>query len=88
MLEMSSLGAKVMQPHSIQDARLNRIDIEVRSAFKNVSGSIITKKKNISSNNIIRGVSFTTNDAKVTLIGVKDRPGVAASIFEPLYKIP
>ena len=86
MLEMSSLGAKVMQPHSIQDARLNRIDIEVRSAFKNVSGSIITKKKNISSNNIIRGVSFTTNDAKVTLIGVKDRPGVAASIFEPLYK--
>ncbi len=87
MLEMASLGSKVMQPHSIQDSRLNRIDIEVRSSFKkNISGSLITKKKNISSNNIIRGVSFTKNDAKVTLIGVKDRPGVAAAIFEPFFK--
>ena len=86
MLEMASLGAKVMQPHSIQDARLNRIDIEVKSSFKKKSGSLITKRKNISTNNIIRGVSFTKNDAKITLVGVKDRPGVAASIFEPLYK--
>ncbi len=86
MLEMASLGAKVMQPNSIQDARLNRIDIEVRSSFKNVSGSLITKRKNIKTKNIIRGVSFTKNDAKVTLIGVIDRPGVAASIFEPLFK--
>ncbi len=45
MLEMASLGAKVMQPNSIQDARLNRIDIEVRSSFKNIPGSLITKKK-------------------------------------------
>ena len=45
MLEMSSLGAKVMQPHSIQDARLNRVDIEVRSSFNNKPGSLITKKK-------------------------------------------
>ena len=86
MLEMASLGARVMQPHSIQDARLNRIDIEVKSSFKNVSGSLITKRKNVSSKNIIRGVSFTKNDAKITLIGVKDRPGVAATIFEPLFK--
>ncbi len=86
MLEMASLGAKVMQPHSIQDARLNRIDIDVRSSFKKGEGTLITKRKNISSNKIIRGVSFTKNDAKITLIGVKDRPGVAASIFEPLYK--
>ncbi len=86
MLEMASLGAKVMQPHSIQDARLNRINIEVRSSFKNVPGSLITKRKNILNSNIIRGISFTKNDAKITLVGVKDRPGVAASIFEPLYK--
>ena len=86
MLEMSSLGAKVMQPHSIQDARLNRVDIEVRSSFNNKPGSLITKKKNISTKNIIRGVSFSKNDSKITLIGVKDRPGVAAAIFEPLYK--
>ena len=86
MLEMASLGAKVMQPTSIQDARLNRIDIEVRSSFKNISGSLITKRKKVSTKNIIRGVSFTKNDAKITLVGVKDKPGVAASIFEPLYK--
>ena len=86
MLEMASLGAKVMQPHSIQDARLNRIDIDVRSSFKKSSGTLITKRKNIVSNKIIRGVSFTKNDAKVTLIGVKDKPGIAAAIFEPLYK--
>ncbi len=86
MLEMASLGAKVMQPHSIQDARLNRIDIEVKSSFKNVTGSLITKRKNVSTKNIIRGVSFTKNDAKFTLLGVKDRPGVAAAIFEPLFK--
>ncbi len=86
MLEMASLGAKVMQPHSIQDARLNRINIEVRSAFKKIEGTTITKRKNIFNNKIIRGVSFTNNDAKITLVGVKDKPGVAASIFEPLYK--
>ena len=86
MLEMASLGAKVMQPHSIQDARLNRVDIDVRSSFKKSSGTLITKRKNIVSNKIIRGVSFTKNDAKVTLIGVKDKPGIAAAIFEPLYK--
>ena len=86
MLEMASSGAKVMQSHSIQDARLNRIDIEVKSSFKKSSGTLITKRKNIITSKIIRGVSFTKNDAKLTLIGVKDKPGVAASIFEPLYK--
>ena len=84
MLEMSSLGAKVMQPVSIQDARLNRIDIHVKSSFKNSPGTLITKKKNIPSNKIITGISFTKNDAKVTLVGVTDKPGVAASIFKPL----
>ena len=84
MLEMSSLGAKVMQPISIQDARLNRIDINVKSSFKNKTGTLITKRKNIFRNKIITGISFTKNDAKVSLVGVKDRPGVAASIFKPL----
>ncbi len=84
MLEMASLGAKVMQPHSIQDARLNRVDIEVRSSFKNNKGTLITKRKNIINNKIITGISNTTNDAKVTLLGVRDKPGIAASIFKPL----
>jgi len=84
MLEMASLGAKVMQPTSIQDARLNRIDIEVKSSFVKKDGTKITKRKNLISNKIIRGISFTKNDAKVTLIGIKDKPGIAASIFKPL----
>ena len=74
MLEMASLGAKVMQPVSIQDARLSRIDIEVKSTFKNKSGTLITKRKNIINRNIITGISSTQNDAKVTLVGIKDKP--------------
>ena len=84
MLEMASLGAKVMQPVSIQDARLNRIDVEVKSSFKKKIGTLITKRTNITSNKIITGITSTQNDAKVTLVGVKDKPGVAASIFKPL----
>ena len=49
---MASLGAKVMQPHSIQDARLNRINIEVKSSFINKVGTLITKRKNIINNKI------------------------------------
>ncbi len=84
MLEMASLGAKVMQPASIQDARLSRIDIEVKSSFKNKPGTLITKRKNIINRSIITGISSTQNDAKVTLVGIKDKPGIAASIFKPL----
>ncbi len=86
MLEMASLGAKVMQPVSIQDARLNRIDIEVKSSFSKRSGTMITKRSNIVNNKIVTGISSTQNDSKVSLIGVKDKPGVAASIFKPLSK--
>ena len=86
MLEMASLGAKVMQPVSIQDARLNRIDIEVKSSFVNKSGTLITRRHNINHNKLITGISSTQNDAKVTLVGVKDKPGVAANIFKPLSK--
>jgi len=84
MLEMASLGARVMQPISLQDARLNRIDIDVKSSFVNKEGTLITKRKNILRNKTITGLTSTKNDAKVTLVGVKDKPGVAASVFKPL----
>ena len=86
MLEMASLGAKVMQPVSIQDARLNKINIEVKSSFKKKSGTLITKRSNLINHKIVTGISLTQNDSKVSLIGVKDKPGVAASIFKPLSK--
>ena len=86
MLEMASLGAKVMQPVSIQDARLNRIDIEVKSSFIKKPGTLITKRSNIINNKIVTGITSTQNDSKISLIGVRDKPGVAASIFKPLSK--
>jgi aspartate kinase len=88
MLEMASLGSKVMQPTSVQDAKLNKIDIRVKSSFVNKPGTLITKsfKKKDFSNQIITGISSTKNDAKITIAGVKDKPGVAAHIFEPLSK--
>ena len=75
-----------MQSNSIQDARLNRINIDVKSSFVKKNGTLITKRKNIVNNKIITGISSTKNDAKVTLVGVKDKPGIAASIFKPLSK--
>ena len=84
MLEMASLGSKVMQPTSVQDAKLNNIDIQVKSSFISKSGTLITGSKKAFSDQIITGISSTKNDAKITIVGVKDRPGVAASIFKPL----
>ncbi|MDA9687562.1 aspartate kinase [Candidatus Pelagibacter sp.] len=84
MLEMASLGAKVMQPTSVQDAKLNNINFIVKSSFVKKSGTLITNPKKTFSDQIITGITSTKNDSKITIIGVKDRPGVAASIFKPL----
>ena len=84
MLEMASLGSKVMQPTSVQDAKLNNIDIQVKSSFVSKPGTLITDSKKAFSDQIITGISSTKNDAKITIVGVKDRPGVAACIFKPL----
>jgi len=84
MLEMASSGAKVMQPSSVQDAKLNNININVKSSFVKKRGTLITNAKKAFSDQIITGISSTKNDSKVTIIGVKDKPGVAASIFKPL----
>ena len=88
ILEMASLGSKVMQPTSVQDAKLNKINIRVKSSFIKNSGTLITKRFNKKdfSNRIITGISSTKNDAKITIAGVKDKPGIAALIFEPLSK--
>ena len=83
MLEMASLGAKVMQPTSVQDAKLNNISFSVMSSFVKKKGTLITNNKKAFSDQIITGITSTKNDAKVTMIGVKDKPGVAASIFKP-----
>ena len=86
MLEMSSLGAKVMQSSSVQSAMLNNIEVYVKSSFKETDGTSIINQNKISYDKVITGVAFTKDDAKITLQGVKDKPGVASSIFKPLYE--
>ena len=86
MLEMSSLGAKVMQSSAVQTAMMYDIPIQVRSTFTGKEGTHIFNSQSIDYSKTITGVTYSKNDAKITLQGVKDKPGVAADIFEPLGK--
>jgi len=87
MLEMASLGATVMQPSSIQDAMLNNIKIDIRSTFSKNPGTKITDKISDISKKAITGISYAKNEAKITVVGVQDQPGVASEIFKPLKDI-
>ena len=85
ILEMSSLGAKVMQSSSVQKAMMNDVEVFVKSTFSpNKSGTQILSEDKISYDQVITGVAYSRDDAKITLIGVKDKPGVASAIFKPL----
>ena len=86
MLELSSLGAKVMQPSAVQTAMMYNIPLEVRSTFTERKGTKIFSQENIDYTKSVTGVAYSKDDAKITVIGVEDRPGVAANIFEPLSK--
>ena len=85
MLEMATLGAKVMQSSSVQKAMMNDVEIYVKSTFApEKDGTQILAEDKISYDKVITGVAYTRDDAKVTLVGVKDKPGVASAIFKPL----
>jgi len=84
MLELSSLGAKVMQPSAVQTAMMYNIPLEVKSTFTDRPGTEIFNQENIDYTKSVTGVAYSKDDAKITVIGVKDKPGVAANIFEPL----
>ncbi len=84
MLELSSLGAKVMQSSAVQTAMIYDIPIEVRSTFTDRKGTRIFDQQNIDYTKSVTGVAYSKDDAKITIIGVEDKPGVAANIFEPL----
>ena len=86
MLEMSSLGAKVMQSSAIQTAMMYDIPLHVRSTFSSIEGTKIFTEENIDYSKIITGLTYSKDDAKITLLGVQDKPGIAADIFEPLGK--
>ena len=86
MLEMSSLGAKVMQSSAVQTAMMYDLPLHVRSTFSGVEGTKIFGSENIDYSKTITGVTYSKDEAKITLLGVQDKPGVAADIFEPLGK--
>ena len=86
MLELSSLGTKVMQASAVQTAMMNDVPIQVKSTFAERKGTEINSQENIDYNKAVTGVAYSKDDAKITLLGVEDKPGVAADIFEPLSK--
>jgi aspartate kinase len=86
MLELSSVGAKVMQSSAVQTAMMYNIPLEVRSTFTDRQGTKIFNQESIDYSKSVTGVAYSKDDAKITLIGVQDKPGVAANIFEPLSK--
>jgi aspartate kinase len=84
MLELASLGAKVMQSRSVEFAKKFGVVFEVRSSLNDNPGTIVKEETKSMEDVVIRGVAFDKNQAKVTLVAVPDKPGVAARIFKAL----
>lgn len=84
MLEMASLGAKVMQARSVEFAKKFKVVFEVRSSFNDNPGTLIKQETKNMENVVVRGVSLEKNQAKITISGVPDQPGIAAQIFTAL----
>ena len=75
-----------MQPISVQASMINDIPVHVRSVFSEKVGTTITSQSAIDYKKVVTGIAYSKNDAKVTIVGVADKPGVAAAIFEPFGK--
>ncbi|RLB72506.1 MAG: aspartate kinase [Deltaproteobacteria bacterium] len=84
MLELASLGAKVLQNRSVEFAQKYGIPIHVRSSFSDIEGTIVCKEDESMEKAIVSGVAYNKNEAKVTIRGIPDRPGIAASIFSAI----
>ena len=87
MLELASLGAKVLQTRSVELAMRYKVKLRVLSSFEEMSddaGTLVCDEEDIVESNVVSGVAFSRDEAKMTLISVADRPGIAAAIFGPL----
>ena len=84
MLEMASQGAKVLQTRSVEIAMKHRVRVRVLSSFENSSGTLIVDEDEIVEQAIVSGITYSRDEAKITLTRVPDRPGAAAGIFGPL----
>lgn len=84
MLEMASLGARVLQTRSVELAKRNGMPIHLRSSFKNVPGTMVTEEDESMERAAITGVAYNLDEAKITIMGIPDHPGIAAAIFGPI----
>ena len=84
MLEMASLGAKVLQTRSVELAMNHRVRVQVLSSFTDAPGTMVVNEDEIVEQQVVSGIAYSRDEAKVTLVKVPDRPGVAAAIFGPL----
>ena len=84
MLELASLGAKVLQNRSVELAKKLNVNLVTRSSFSDEEGTLITKEENIMEKPLVSGIALDKNQARVSLMGVKDRPGIASDIFNAL----
>ncbi|WGF87688.1 aspartate kinase [Marinivivus vitaminiproducens] len=84
MLEMASLGAKVLQTRSVALAMRHGVRVQVLSSFDDVPGTLVVDEDEIVEQQIVSGVAYSRDEAKITLVGVADRPGIAAAVFGPL----
>jgi aspartate kinase len=84
MLEMASLGAKVLHTRSVEFAKKYAIPIHVRSSFNDNDGTIVTREDAIMEKVLVSGVTYDRNQAKITIVKVPDRPGTASKIFTPI----
>jgi len=84
MLEMASQGAKVLQTRSVEMAMNHGVRVQVLSSFSNAPGTLVVDEEEIVEQEVVSGIAYSRDEAKITLLGVEDRPGVAAGIFGPL----
>ena len=84
MLEFASLGAKVLQNRSVEMAKKLNVNLITRSSFNENEGTLITKEENIMEQPIVSGIALDKNQARVSLVGVNDRPGIASEIFKKM----
>jgi len=86
MLELASLGAKVLQIRSVEAAKRFAVPVHVRTSFSDEEGTWVVQEDSTMENVLVSGVAMDLNEAKVTVLHVPDRPGVAAKIFTPIAK--
>ena len=84
MLEMASLGAKVLQTRSVEFAKKYEVPVMVRSSFNDAAGTLVCKEDEEMEKVVVSGITYNKNEAKISVLRVPDRPGIAAKLFRPL----